>query len=189
MIVYLYSGCQVSICPPPRTTNWWPLDHFLRRFPSPVSFRHSCSVCVDSSKRLGWSFINVAVPKNVSESVHNVHFYLCHIMHAIIFEYAHLGTSVHGLNQLHTLNQYLLYQLNVPCESAADWPKLFPCTLSCSTTASTLSTSVHSSSSEQERNTICHYLRLKKELWKECYGKVENLANRSLHACMYSIIL
>jgi len=39
----LYRGDQVSICPPPLTTNWWPLDQRLRRFNDPTSFLQSWS--------------------------------------------------------------------------------------------------------------------------------------------------
>lgn len=31
------------MCPPPRTMNWCPRDHFLGRFPWPASLWHSCS--------------------------------------------------------------------------------------------------------------------------------------------------
>ena len=62
---YLYKDCQVSICPPPRTTNWCPLDHFLRRLPCPVSLWQTGSVWslrMAPSASSGWLSIRVAIP-------------------------------------------------------------------------------------------------------------------------------
>ena len=44
---HLYSGCQVSMWPPPQTTNWCPQDHFLSFLP-PVSLRQSAPAWSDS---------------------------------------------------------------------------------------------------------------------------------------------
>ena len=61
---YMYSGCHASMCPPPLTINWWPLDHFLSLSRLPISFRHSSPSLVKSSL---WTmcFTNSSVPKNL----------------------------------------------------------------------------------------------------------------------------
>lgn len=64
-MTYLYNGCHASICPPPRTMNWCPLDHFRRHFDWPISLRHSLLVGLRiavSCSRLGCCAISWAVP-------------------------------------------------------------------------------------------------------------------------------
>ena len=45
------------MCPPARTTNWWPLDHLRRRFGSPKFFLQ-VSVVSSQSSRIASSIID-----------------------------------------------------------------------------------------------------------------------------------
>ena len=56
IVTHLNIGCHVSMWPPARTMNWWPLDHFLKRFPFPVSFRQRGSVVSSMSSTCNYNF-------------------------------------------------------------------------------------------------------------------------------------
>ena len=61
----MYRGCQVSMCPPPLTINWWPRDHLPSRLVLPMSFLHktcagSCGTA--SATSCGCSVSRTAVP-------------------------------------------------------------------------------------------------------------------------------
>ena len=70
---YLKRGCQVSMCPPPLTMNWWPLDHRRSFLDFPVSLRHNgseLSSTEDRSTISGWSSSNWSVPTEVITQCH-----------------------------------------------------------------------------------------------------------------------
>ena len=90
---YLYSGDQVSMCPPPLTMNWCPLDYLLIRLAFPVSFRHNWTLSshtstVAMSTTEGWLFVSLLVPLGKQE------------LGGVYYQWLHLITTCQS-------NQYL----------------------------------------------------------------------------------